>query len=136
MVKIWKCKIKSIYISLRNKHHKYLVEILAKWEFASFHFGKIFKGAAILDICRIPGYASDFRSSHQWCSVRKGFLRNFTKFRGKHLRQSLWHRCFPMNFVKFLRTPFSQNNYWRLLLWFVRNIQMSKGITIPLKKSE
>ena len=58
------------------------------------------------------------------CSVRKGVLRNFAKFTGKHLCQSLfsnkvaglipatllkkrlWHRCFPPNFVKFLRTPF------------------------------
>ena len=22
------------------------------------------------------------------------------------LKKSLWHRCFPVNFVKFLRTPF------------------------------
>ena len=30
------------------------------------------------------------RSSHQRCSVRKGVLSNFTKFRGKHLCQSLF----------------------------------------------
>ena len=30
------------------------------------------------------------RSSHQRCSIRKGVLRNFTKFRGKHLCQSLF----------------------------------------------
>ena len=30
-----------------------------------------------------------FRSSHQTCSVRKSVLRNFTKFPGKHLCQSL-----------------------------------------------
>ena len=64
------------------------------------------------------------RSSHQRCSVRKGVLRNFAKFTGKHLcqvlfynkvagpepatllKKRLWHRCFPMNFAKFLRTPF------------------------------
>ena len=28
----------------------------------------------------------------------------------------LWHRCFPVNFAKFVRTPFSQNTYGRLLL--------------------
>ena len=51
----------------------------------------------------------------------------FTKFTEKHLCQSLffnkvlglrpatllkkrlWHMCFPVNFVKFLRTPFLQN---------------------------
>ena len=64
------------------------------------------------------------RNSHQPCSVRKGVLRNFAKFTRKHLRQvlsynkvagpepatllkkRLWHRCFPMNFAKFPRTPF------------------------------
>ena len=68
--------------------------------------------------------ADIFRSSHRRCSVKKGVLRNFSKFTGKHLCQSLfcnkvagltlqlykkkrlWHRCFPVNFAKFLRTPF------------------------------
>ena len=51
-----------------------------------------------------------------------GALRNFTKFTGKHLCQStfkkrLWHRCFPVNFAKFLRTFFFlQNTSRRLLL--------------------
>ena len=27
------------------------------------------------------------RSSHPWCSMEKGVLRNFIKFTGKHLRQ-------------------------------------------------
>ena len=35
-------------------------------------------------------------------SVKKGVLRNFTKFTGKQ-------RCFHVNFVKILRTPFLQN---------------------------
>ena len=34
----------------------------------------------------------------------KGVLRNFVRLTGKHLRKSLWHRCFPVKFVKFLRT--------------------------------
>ena len=74
------------------------------------------------------------RSSHQRCSIKKHVLRNFTKFTGKRLCQSflfnkvagprpatllkrrLGHRCFPVNFVKFLRTPFLQNTSGRLLL--------------------
>ena len=65
---------------------------------------------------------------------KKGVLRNFTKFTGKHLCQSLffnkvaglspaallrkrlWHRCFPVNFAKFRRTPFLQSTSGRLLL--------------------
>ena len=54
----------------------------------------------------------------------KGVLRNFTKFTGKHLCQSLFlnkvaglrHRCFPANFVKFPRTPFFTEYLWWLLL--------------------
>ena len=74
------------------------------------------------------------RSSHRRCSVRKCVLRNFAKFTGKHLSQSLffcqscrpqacnfikkrlWRRCFPVNFTKFLRTPLLQNTSGRLLL--------------------
>ena len=69
----------------------------------------------------------------QMCSVKKLFL-EFTKFTGKNLCQSLffnkiaglrpatllkkrlWHRCFPVNFVKFLRTPFHIEHLWWLLL--------------------
>ena len=72
------------------------------------------------------------RSRDQRCSVREGVLRNFAKFTGKYLFQSLffnnvactatllkkrlWHRCFPVNFAKSLRTPFSQNTSARLVL--------------------
>ena len=52
------------------------------------------------------------RTHHPRCSVKKGVLKNFAKFTGKHLCQSLffnkvaglrlqkelWHRCFPVNF--------------------------------------
>ena len=64
----------------------------------------------------------------------KGILRNFTKLTGKHLCQSLffnkiaglspatllkkrlWHRRFPVSFVKFPRKPFLQYTSVRLLL--------------------
>ena len=48
--------------------------------------------------------------------MKEGVLSNFAKFTGKHLCQSLFFnkvaglrplvRVFPVNFVKFLRTPF------------------------------
>ena len=33
------------------------------------------------------------------------------------LKKSLWHRCFPVNFAKFLRTPFFTEHLWWLLLY-------------------
>ena len=62
-----------------------------------------------------------FRSSHRRYSIRKGAHKNFAKSTRKQLFQSLsiqlvtlskkglLHRCFPMNFAKFTRTPFLQN---------------------------
>ena len=73
-----------------------------------------------------------FRNSHRSCSIEKGVLKNLVNFTGKHLRVSffklqapttllkkrIWHRCFPVNFVKFSRTTFSQNtpghSFWNL----------------------
>ena len=50
--------------------------------------------------------------------MKKGVLRNFTKLTGKHLCQSLFFNkvtgqgCFPVNFVKFLRTPSFIEHLW------------------------
>ena len=52
--------------------------------------------------------------SYRRCLVKISVLKNFTKFTGKHLCRSLFfnkvaglrHRCFPVNFAKFLRTSF------------------------------
>ena len=44
-------------------------------------------------------FSNNWISSHQGCSVRKGVLRNFAKFTGKHLCQSLFFKK-ACNFVK------------------------------------
>ena len=78
------------------------------------------------------------RSSYRRCSIRKVFLEisqnsrestcarvsfliNFIKFI-KVIKKRLWHICFPVNFAKFLRTPFLQNTYGRLLLFRVNRV--------------
>ena len=65
---------------------------------------------------------------------KKGVLKNFAKFIGKHLRQRLFlnkfaglrpatlfkkrlcHSCFPVNFTKLLRAPFFIEQLWWLFL--------------------
>ena len=77
-------------------------------------------------------FSVNSRTSRRKCSV-KNVLRNFAKFTGKQLCQSLFfkkvavlrpatllkkklsHRCFPVNFTKFLRARFSQNTFGQLL---------------------
>ena len=63
----------------------------------------------------------------------KVVLKNFANFTGKHLCQSLifnkvaglrpallkkrlWHKCFPVNFAKFLKTRFFMEHLWGMLL--------------------
>ena len=44
------------------------------------------------------------------------------------LKKRLWHRCFPVNFAKFLRTPFFQNTSEQLLLkMIVCRLKAEKG---------
>ena len=75
-----------------------------------------------------------FKSSPPEVFCKKGVLRSFAKFTGNTcarisffnrfvglrpatlLKQRPWHRCFPVNFGKFLRTSFLQNTSGRLLL--------------------
>ena len=94
---------------------KRLIHLMSKWVWFSFSVMKN-------------------RSSRPENFYKKGVLRNFTKLTGEHLCQGLffnkvaglrpatrlekrlWHRCFPVNFVKFLRTPFYIKHLWWLLL--------------------
>ena len=74
------------------------------------------------------------RNSRPGVFCKKGVLRNIERFTGKHLRQGLffnkvagfkpvtflkkrfWHRSFPVNFAKFLRTLFLiEHPRWLLL---------------------
>ena len=80
---------------------------------------------------------------------KKVVLRNFAKFTRKHLRQrlffnkiagrlaillrtSLWHRCFPVNFAKFLRTP------WDIIYKNYKNFNVQVFLTElePILRSE
>ena len=93
------------------------------------------------------------RSSCQEVFCKKGILRNFAKFTGKHLCQSflfnsvaslrpatllkkrLWHRCFPQNFSKFLGTPFLTEHLRWLFLDRLQQMQETEAfITVKDNK--
>ena len=62
---------------------------------------------------------SKARSSHRRCSVRKGILKNFAKFTGKHLCQSLFFnkvtlaRAFSCEFCEISENTFSTEHLWK-----------------------
>ena len=87
--------------------------------------------------------------------MKNGILRNLTKLTGKKqlcqrlffnkvgdlrpvalLKKRLWHRCFPVNFVKFLRTPFiykfcqiSKNTFYAEHLWTTVSSQIVSQVS-------
>ena len=73
------------------------------------------------------------------CSLKKAFFKNFAKFTGKYLCQSLflikrlWCRCFPMNFAKFLRKLFLKERLWWLLLSWSQRYSWPIGFIDCLK---
>ena len=94
------------------------------WQSETTYVIRKIKRKVVYSICR---------SSHPEVFCKNGALQNFTKFTGKRLCQSpffnkvaglrpatllkkrLWDRCFPVNFTKFLKTPFFTELLWRLL---------------------
>ena len=100
---LWK---KICNFIIRNRIH-YYCEV-----FKNTSFEKYLWEAA----CENQHLSEKLRSSRPEVFCKTGILRNFAKFTVKHLGQSLlfnevaglrlWHRCFPVNFVKFLRSPF------------------------------
>ena len=47
-----------------------------------------------------------FRSSHQRYSIRKVFSNISQNSQENTCARVFWHRCFPVNFARFVRTPF------------------------------
>ena len=104
---------------------------------STFYFHMKTKILADFQIC-ISVPLRHFRSSRPEVFCMKGVHRNFAKFTEKRLCQSLFfnkvaswpatllkkrhsHRCFPVIFPKFLRTPLLTNTsdgcYWHFQTW-------------------
>ena len=124
---LWKCPKYQSYMG--QSIHEW-----TKWNFWRQHLKNlkwpyfVQHNSGLSEIVRIM----DTNPTEVFCN--KGVLKNFTKLPGKQLCRSVffnkvaglrpatllkkkpWHRCFPVNSVKLLRTTFSQNTSWRLLL--------------------
>ena len=92
------------------------------------------------------------RSSHRRCSVRKVVHKNFSKFTGKLLCQSLffnkvaglrfatlwkkrlWYRCFQVNVAKFLRAPSFTEHLWATAFVFGTTLTKHLAMSIVNKR--
>ena len=108
-----------IVILTNNKSYSNVVKPL---QVSDFH--KLIPTATKTNFVKSKPKIRYYRSSNQRCSVRKGALRNFTKFTGKHLCQNLffnknaglrpatllkkriWHRYFTCEFCEISENTF------------------------------
>ena len=86
-----------------------------KWKICVFFIFNLLVPLFRLSLFRVMPffYIIIYGSIHRRCSVKKVFLKIFCNFHRKmsvleslFIKKRLQHRCFPMNFVKYLRTPF------------------------------
>ena len=107
----WIRQIFSTFASTKNLHY-YLPAII----FLILKYGVDTK--AIVNLFSYKKEGSYFcrkilftlRSSHRWCSVKKGVLSNFAKFTGKHLCQSF-----------FFNKVIKKETGTGVFLWILRN---------------
>ena len=117
---------KSVYLLVRNicRNNRLVyvaiprkVRLPKDWSERSF-FGTI-------------GYFESIEVVVPRCSVKKAFLeisqnsQENACARVSFLKKRLWHRCFPVNFAKFLRTTFlTEHPRWLLLNQIKFNVQI------------
>ena len=103
---------KNLYRLFSNKQH-----LLAFWHTLTVSF-QICKNAGLVWLLHFDPLIK-VRSSVKRCSVKKVFLqfsKNSQPQAWNFIKKRLWRRCFPVNFTKFLRTPFFSEHPWWLRL--------------------
>ena len=125
-----------------------------RWSFQPFTF---FRKKFHLDVWLDSEYPSTFlirvwcRNSPPELFCKKCVLRNFGKSTERQLCQSrflnkvtglrpvkkkrLWNRCFPVNFVKFLKTPFFIEHFWWLVLMYFNGRHVSHHIKTSTRRN-
>ena len=102
-----------------------LLTLFLAWSFQIFRTRHlVFDFSLLLNYCLILGLKASnahwlFHKSKLWIFFPVSFQRKQGNYSGRVpflITLQAWHRCFPVNFVKFLRTPFfTEHLWWRLV---------------------
>ena len=122
---IWWLKFCNLYMKKAVSQRCSIKEVF--WKATENSLKQSFGGVHLcwsLFLNKVAGWKPEIiRSSHCWCSVKQGVLKNFANFTGKNLCWSLflikvavlraWKKTSTqMNFANFLRTIILKNNYF------------------------
>ena len=75
---------------------------------------KVVYEEAVVQRCSLKKVYKILQISQANACLRVSFLIKLPRIL---LKKRLWHRCFPVNFAKFLRTAFFIEHFWWLLLF-------------------
>ena len=120
IIKYFTCKEKSgavtkVKLVTRIKKHNQL------------YFGTLvltsYCSEAVVQRCSVKKvFLEILQNSQENTCARDSFLIKLQARPATLLKKSLWHRCFPVNFAKLLRTPFFIEHLWWLLVTVVSEI--------------
>ena len=129
-----------ISIFQKMKELKSLQSVLVQFKYIYSRVSNCLRLLFMVSSLPAPHPPTLLRSSHRRCPIKKCVLKNFAKFTGKHLCQSLLfnkvvglrpatllkkrlrHKCFPVNFAKFLSTRFYRICFFPsscYLIWWI-----------------
>ena len=106
----------------------------------SCEYRDTFTRAPILhNTCKTASYKLQINLSEIWLLNFKSFAIYVCVYRSSQrpttlLKKRPWHRCFPMNFAKFLRTPFLQNTCNAESLVLISNQQVCFIMDVLLRR--
>ena len=102
------------------------------YNFLFNHSMKLKLGLLVTDLCQPFEISGDLYTKIFSSCLQKQPPELFFR-RATSLKKRLWHRCFPVNFAKFLRTPFLQNTSWRLLLCIRGMVELFNSFCLRVK---
>ena len=82
-----------------------------------FSFTIFLKAEAVVRTCSVKKvFLKISQNSQEKTCARVSFFNKVTGLKlATSLKKRLWHKCFPVNFAKFLTTYFIEHLWWMLL---------------------
>ena len=102
------------------------------------NLSNLFSSQAVAQRCSVKKVFLEIsQNSQESTCARLSFLVMLQAWglgRATLLKKRFWHRCFPVNFAKFLRTPFFTEHLWWLLLFYITFLicLTTQGITVSI----
>ena len=120
------CSTINLHVEFSYVCHYFVIEF-CRW-YVDMIFSYVYSAEWLYQECWTLNL-KDFRSSHPEEFCKTGVLRNFARASfliklqtcngapATLLKKWIWHRCFPVNFAKFLREGYTAKFFFQSIPW-------------------